>query len=417
MSLTQRLGVGLTLLILLGVALLGFGGHDLNPFGDPKVTITLSPLSAKAGELTTFNIKTTGEDGTVSLPEEIIPVIKGRLYDTGTISFGGSHLSFQALLPHSLSELEMAVRSEGRKVMFKVDIEPGNSPLLSGQDYYDTEVHLVDTYPGRVTGSNNFQSAMNHFQGLFEGWGLETEMQQFQRQENLRNYDVWNLLGYHRGQRVPDEWIVVGAHLDIVDQTYQGAYDNGAGASAIAEIAQAVARLSTDRTIVMALWGGEEQGLWGSEHFLENLPEEVTVKTYLNFDMPGINWPGRDPFHGYVGPDNNDQVEEHPALLELMDRAVFDILQYPDIAFIGREQEVGSGDHDTFMAAGIPSVFFFGMTFESWTTNYHTPTDTVEGMELHAGGHDALVGGFNTVAWVGYYTIILLDNDELIHPA
>jgi len=412
----RQIGAGVIVLILLGVVFFGLAGHNIDLFGSSNSSISLSPSSVEAGELTTFKVKTDGDGGLVDLPANLFIVIQDRLTQQNRISFSGSKLTFQALVPHSMTDFEVIIESSDTKASFPIEVHTSTAPLLSGQDYYGTEVHLVDSYPGRVTGSNNFQSAMNHFQGLFEDWGLDTEMQQFQRQEDFRNYDVWNLLGYHWGQSSPDEWIVIGAHMDIVDQTYQGAYDNGAGASAIAEIAQAVVQLQTNKTVVLALWGGEEQGLWGSDFFLENLPDEVTIKTYLNFDMPGINWPGRDPFHGYVGPDNNDQVVEHPVLLELLDRAAFDILQYPDIAFISQEQEVGSGDHDAFMAAGIPSVFFFGMTFESWSTNYHTPTDTVEGMELHAGGREALVGGFNTVAWVGYYSIILLDNDEMIRP-
>ena len=412
----KEIGVGLIVLVLLSAASLGLVYRELAEDDSSDISVTLTPKTAKAGELVSFDLTTTGKGGTVVLPSNVFVVAQDRLTNSTQASFKGSKFTFSALLPHTMTDLDVVIKSSGKEVTFQVLVEESQSPLLSGQDYFDLERHIVDTYPGRVTGSDNFQDAINHFEGMFTEFGFQTEVQRFTREENLRQYDVWNLLGYHWGQGSPDEWIVVGAHLDIVDQTYQGAYDNGAGASAIMEIAEAVAELKTSKTVVLALWGGEEQGLWGSEYFLDNLPANVSIKTYLNFDMPGINWPGRDPFHGYIGPDNDQDRTEHPELLFLLDHAVYDVLEYPNEAFISREQEVGSGDHDTFMAAGIPSVFFFGMTFESWTTNYHTPTDTVEGMELHAGGHDALVGGFNTVAWVGYYTIILLDNDDDIHP-
>jgi len=412
----EKIGVGLIVMILLSATVLDLAYREFHENDDSDVSITLTPETARAGELVSFEVTTTGKGGVVSLPDNVFIVFQGRLTDETKVILHGAELSFSTLLPHSIGNFDVVITSSGKKETFRITVEASMTPLLSGQDYYDLERYIVDTYPGRVTGSDSFQSAMRYFEPRFRDLGFQTELQQFTREENYRQYDVWNLLGYHWGRGSPDEWIVVGAHLDIVDQTYQGAYDNGAGASAIVEIAEAVAELSTIKTVVLALWGGEEQGMWGSEYFLDNLPANITIKTYLNFDMPGINWPGRDPFHGYIGPDNDPDRTEHPELLQLLDHAVFDVLEYPDHAFIGREQEVGSGDHDTFMAAGIPSVFFFGMTFESWTTNYHSPTDTVEGMELHAGGHDALVGGFNTVAWVGYYTIILLDNEDDIHP-
>lgn len=408
----KEIGVGVIVLLLIFAALIGLAYQKYDEENNSGINISLTPTTVKSGELASFEVKSSKKGGTVNLPPNIFIVKQNQLTNSSIVIFQDSTFTFSALIPHSMTDFNVTVESSGTMLTFKIMVEESQTPLLSGQDYYDLERHIVDTYPGRVTGSDNFQAAVNYFKGMFENFGLQTEIQQFKRSENFREYDVWNLVGYHWGSQFPNEWIVIGGHLDIVDQTYQGAYDNGAGSSAVIEIAEAVEKLMTKRTVVFALWGGEEQDLWGSKYFLDNLPPNINIKTYLNFDMPGINWPGRGEFHGYIGPDEDENTVEHPELLHLLDYAVYDILKYPNEAFISREQEVGSGDHDSFMNVGIPSVFFFGMTFESWTTNYHTPTDTVEGMELHAGGHDALVGGFNTVAWIGYYTIILLDNDN-----
>ena len=409
----KEIGVSSVITIIIFASLIGFGYKKYKDnYTDPDISLT--PNSVKPGEFADFQVKIEDDSGSITFPDNVFIVHQNQLTNFNHLNFNKKTNEFRVLIPPTLTDFEVIVKSGSHSKTFQIIIEKSTSPIVSGQDYYDIERNLVDSYPGRVTGSENFKNAIIYYETFFSNFGYQTEIQKFKKEENFRQYDVWNLIGYHWGTKFPNNWIVIGGHLDIVDQTYQGAYDNGAGASAVIEIAEAVAKLDTNKTIVFSLWGGEEQDIWGSKYFLENLPNEIIIETYLNLDMPGINWPGRGEFHGYIGPDKDEGKIEHPELLRLLDNAVFDVLKYPQEAFISREQEVGSGDHDSFQDKGIPSVFFFGMTFESWTTNYHTPTDTIEGMELHAGGHDELVGGFNTVAWVVYYIIILLDYDFYI---
>ncbi len=94
------------------------------------------------------------------------------------------------------------------------------------------------------------------------------------------------------------EVIVVGAHLDhdgidAEGRIYNGADDNGSGTVGVLEVAEAVGRLVEQgqrpkRTIVFALWNGEERGLLGSRAFAAaTLPGGRTVVANLNMDMIG----------------------------------------------------------------------------------------------------------------------------------
>ena len=76
---------------------------------------------------------------------------------------------------------------------------------------------------------------------------------------------VHNVVAEIRGREHPEEWILIGAHLDSWDFG-TGAQDNGTGSAMVLEAARAIASLPQPprRSIRFALWGGEEEGLLGS---------------------------------------------------------------------------------------------------------------------------------------------------------
>jgi hypothetical protein len=103
-----------------------------------------------------------------------------------------------------------------------------------------------------------------------------------------------NVLGVIEGSdpTLKAEYFVVGAHYDHLgrweDYIYNGADDNGSGGVGVLNIAKAMAAspVKPKRSIVFALWTGEEEGLLGSRYYVENpaYPLDKTVG-YLNYDM------------------------------------------------------------------------------------------------------------------------------------
>jgi hypothetical protein len=81
---------------------------------------------------------------------------------------------------------------------------------------------------------------------------------------------VRNVIAEIRGRERPDEWVMVGAHLDSWDFA-TGAQDNGTGVAMVLDAARAIAGLGRPprRSIRFALWGGEEQGLIGSRAYVD----------------------------------------------------------------------------------------------------------------------------------------------------
>ena len=87
---------------------------------------------------------------------------------------------------------------------------------------------------------------------------------------------VNNVVAEIRGSERPDEWILVGAHLDSWDFG-TGAQDNGTGAVSVLEIGRALMALgkAPRRSVRLALWGGEEEGLLGSYAYTQTHKSEL----------------------------------------------------------------------------------------------------------------------------------------------
>ena len=113
-------------------------------------------------------------------------------------------------------------------------------------------------------------------------------------------HKIWNTIGMIRGERWPDEWVVVGGHRDAWGP---GARDNVSGTVCVLETARAFAELARAglkpaRTVVFATWDAEEWGLIGSTEWVEELEDTLRahVVAYINedgtFSGPNFNGSG-----------------------------------------------------------------------------------------------------------------------------
>jgi Zn-dependent M28 family amino/carboxypeptidase len=96
-----------------------------------------------------------------------------------------------------------------------------------------------------------------------------------------------------RGSSATNDTVVIGAHLDSVDEG-PGLNDNGSGSAAVLEMALqfAKSKAQTVNHVLFAWFGAEEIGLVGSRHFVRDLVDPATptlhnVVANLNFDMLG----------------------------------------------------------------------------------------------------------------------------------
>jgi hypothetical protein len=168
-----------------------------------------------------------------------------------------------------------------------------------------------------------------------------------------------------------DEIVMLGAHLDSW-HTATGATDNADGSAVAMEafrILQAIG-VRPRRTLRLALWGGEEQGLHGSRRWVErhlageaNAAAREQFSVYFNID------PGTGPIYGFFL-EHNDAA-----------RPIFDAWLEPfrDLGarrnVIGR---IGSTDHLSFIDAGVPGFNPVQDYVDYDVRTHHTNADTWE---------------------------------------
>jgi carboxypeptidase Q len=171
--------------------------------------------------------------------------------------------------------------------------------------------------------------------------------------------------------RVGDEVVLLGAHIDSWHSA-QGAADN---ADAVAELIEAMRILKTTgvkprRTIRAAIWGGEEQGLLGSrayarQHFAGDANASAREKFYIYLN----NDPGTGRIYGWYMEGNASA------------KTIFDEWLAPLRDLGARRnvmEKIGSTDHLSFTALGLPGFNTIQDYSEYDTRIHHTNMDTFE---------------------------------------
>ncbi len=156
-----------------------------------------------------------------------------------------------------------------------------------------------------------------------------------------------------------DRTIVLGAHLDSVPEG-PGINDNGSGTSTILEIAQALDQLEIApvNRVRFAFWGAEEEGLIGSQAYVDSLAKSdlKNIMLNLNFDMVGsLNfvrfvYDGDGSAFGTDGPNGSGTIES-------VFTDYFSSL-LPPLATEPTEFD-GRSDYQAFINAGIPAGGLF----------------------------------------------------------
>jgi carboxypeptidase Q len=195
---------------------------------------------------------------------------------------------------------------------------------------------------------------------------LEARVENRFVQDDSRSY---NTVAEIPGSDMSDEYVMVGAHLDSWHMG-AGATDNAAGSVIMMEAMRILTTLEVKprRTIRIALWSGEEQGLLGSRAWVAN-NEDIhdKISAYLNVD----NGTGR--LRGIWNQGNDGAVE------------VFENLLWPfrDLGVVAvRRGNTGGTDHLAFDMVGIPGFNFIQDPIEYGINTHHTELDTFDHLVL-----------------------------------
>lgn len=186
-----------------------------------------------------------------------------------------------------------------------------------------------------------------------------------------------NLIADRPGSGGDGQVVLVTAHLDSVNlqgpgAAAPGADDNASGSAGVLAVAEALAGRTGAHGLRLILFGGEEQGLFGSRHYVDGLEaaERSRISAVVNMDMIAC------------------QNSSHPTVLlegAPVSRPVIDALA--DIA--GRHTSLAiqtslnpfNSDHVPFIERGIPAVLTIEGT-DSANNRVHTERDTFETLNI-----------------------------------
>ena len=219
----------------------------------------------------------------------------------------------------------------------------------------------------------------NHSFRLPANFRLTIHTDVHQKREKLKN-----VVGVLRGSdpKLRDQYIVIGGHYDHlgdgsqggslapseIGEIHHGADDNASGTAGVMELARMLEpeRDHLRRSILFMTFAGEELGLLGSAHYVEDpmVPLDNTI-AMLNLDMIGrVN--NNKLFVGGVGtsPIFRKLVEE-----ENSQSSKFD-LDFSDLGY-------DASDHMSFGRNKVPVMFFFS----GLHADYHRPSDTWDKLE------------------------------------
>jgi hypothetical protein len=397
--------------MLAGIGLL-YSNQETKSHITPEINI--EEKKAFTGVPFELHITVTGDHSTVKFPDNVMVAKNGIFRNITQYNFTDRSATIEILIPITLTEIEIIVTSGDITKSFILKVENPAQTLVSGDSFYQHEETMARQFNNRNVGSPQLRRAAEYYQSFFRQLGYDSEIRKYQKQDGIRTYDVLDVVAYKWGIENPNEWIILGGHYDIVQKSIEGAYDNTCGAAAVVELAEGFAKLKTSSTIVFGLWDGEEKGLWGSNFFAQDLPSDIDVKAYVNFDMVGLNWPLPYTLLIITGPDENDEHEDCPELNNIAKNATYNYLGYPETGIDIHESTGGGSDHLSFQREGVQTYFFYG---NAPYIQYHRRTDLLVDMVLYAGGIDRLKEGFGTVAWIAFYITLLLDNNDTLHQS
>lgn len=251
---------------------------------------------------------------------------------------------------------------------------------FSGEDALSDLGEFVELFPNRDSGQPNNIKALNWLEEKYTELGLTCDYQYW----NIVNYSkpvgLNNLVCVLEGE--DPRQIVITAHHDQAPMTVQGADNDASGISVQLELARIFSDEGSNYTLVFLTSDGEEYGMLGSKHYVENHPDpnliiagfsvdNVGKKIYTGMDMSPIG-----QFMGYgdlwlqrfirdVSASNNLSVQPkiRPTIAQAIDQAV-------PISFM---------DQGPLVASGIPAVGFAATyppeASEIHWDSYHTSGD------------------------------------------
>ena len=277
-----------------------------------------------------------------------------------------------------------------------------NELIITGGNHQIT----WDTLP-TVPTINMVKSSFDEVAGLVkEGKPVVLEF-------DIRNYfkkgpiPLFNVIADIPGTEFPDEYVIVGGHIDSWDGA-TGTTDNGTGCATTLEAARILMKsgVKPRRTIRFMLWSGEEQGLFGSKEYVKAHPELMAKISAVLVHDGGTN------YLSGLGVTKAMKADIDGALAPLVGLEAsmpFVIREMPGL------RRGGGSDHDSFLAVGVPGFFWRQSGKAVYNQTHHTQHDTFDRAVPEYQKHSSVVAALGALGIANLDH--LLSREALMAPA
>lgn len=345
---------------------------------DVKLTLS-APGQASAGSL--YLVTQEGRIFQRAHPDVPVLFDKGRHL---VVSLDGSRAD-EIIQHEARFSIRPATRSE---IIFETLSQP-SAPLrmddrikvivdaISQTTFASTLTELA-SFPTRHSLTSHYQDAANLIQNRLRAMGYLVSLQEVR----ISGGSTFNVIADKTGLgSAPRSLTLVTAHLDSVNHPADhslpddpaapapGADDNGSGSAGVVEIARVLKDQPITQDLRLILFGGEEQRLLGSKHYVDQLPntERARIRSVVNMDMiavdntkrPNVLLEGGDPV-------SKDMIAGLSLAANTYTQLTVDVSLRP-----------WGSDHCPFIDANVPAVLTIEGNDDE-NLNIHTANDTLD---------------------------------------
>ncbi len=314
-----------------------------------------------------------------------LPSVKGKLVlvsmlqPTGRPDYNWEEFA----TPESLEKMKTARDAQEKAWQENLKNMGYTSRTINGALESAGAVGIVQSYWSKAFGANKIFSAGTKKIPVvdisLEDYGMLYRMVQHgenpqlnivAESKELGTVPTFNTIATIPGKELPNEYVILSAHFDSWDGG-TGATDNGTGTITMMEAARILKKVypNPKRTILIGLWGSEEQGLNGSRAFVEDHPEIVAgLQAAFNQDNGMgrvVNISGQGFLHAY------NYIERW------LEAVPEDISKHIETNFPGTPARGGS-DYASFVAVGAPAFSLSSLSWSYWNYTWHTNLDTYD---------------------------------------
>jgi Peptidase family M28 len=236
---------------------------------------------------------------------------------------------------------------------------------------YEADLTALVALPTRLSTSTHYQQAADQVKQKLAALGYATKRQSI----SVNGKKSQNVIASRKGSGPASRGVVVvSAHLDSVNHEgtatspAPGADDDGSGSAGVIAIARALANHTGFHDLVFVLFGGEEQGLFGSREYVRALTaaQRAKVRAVVNMDMIAtLNIPAATVL-----------LEGRALSQSTIDGLATAAATYTGLA-VETSLNAANSDHVSFLDKGMPAV----LTIEgadSTNEEIHTARDTLD---------------------------------------